>query len=303
VLKVPQEPEHQLVDQRRLAAAASAGHAEHRDLPPIEQRHEAGLQLALLLRVVLRDADQPPEGERVSLPQPGDVLVERRRGGVIALREQIVDHPLQAERAAVVRRVDARDAVGVQLGDLGGQDGPAAAPEQLDGRSPLLEQVEHVLEELDVPALIAGDGDALRVLLDRAVDDVLRAAVVAEVDHLRARRLEDAPHDVDRRVVTVEEGRRGDDANRVLRSVGRGARHGGAGALLPLWAAGKEPPARPPGPPPGRRAPRRPSALARARVDVRGLGAVGVPPRLVDQRPVRPNQHAAGVFVGRPARA
>jgi 3-deoxy-D-manno-octulosonate 8-phosphate phosphatase KdsC-like HAD superfamily phosphatase len=44
-------------------------------------------------------------------------------------------------------------------------------------------------------------------------DDVVHRAVVAEVDHLGALR-QDAPHDVDRRVVAVEQARGGDEAQR-----------------------------------------------------------------------------------------
>ena len=44
-------------------------------------------------------------------------------------------------------------------------------------------------------------------------------AVVAEVDHLAAGRLQDAPHDVDRRVVAVEQRGRGDEADLVDRLV------------------------------------------------------------------------------------
>ena len=48
------------------------------------------------------------------------------------------------------------------------------------------EQLDHLGEELDVPAVVAGDADGAHVLLDRGADDVARGAVVAEVDHLDA---------------------------------------------------------------------------------------------------------------------
>ena len=71
----------------------------------------------------------------------------------------------------------------------------------------LAQQVEHVCEEFDVPALIRRDCDAVRILLDRAIDDFLDRAVVPEMNHLAARRLQDPPHDVDRCVVAVEQAR------------------------------------------------------------------------------------------------
>jgi hypothetical protein len=83
----------------------------------------------------------------------------------------------------------------------------------------LFEQVDHVLEVLDVAALVAADGNALHVFLQRGGDDFVHAAVVAEVDHLGAHALQDAPHDVDGRVVAIEQARRGDEAHLVLGAV------------------------------------------------------------------------------------
>jgi hypothetical protein len=82
-----------------------------------------------------------------------------------------------------------------------------------------LEQVDHVLEELDVAALVGGHRDALHVFLQGRVDDLLDRAVVAEVDHLGAGRLQDAPHDVDRGVMAVEQRSGGDETHLVLRLV------------------------------------------------------------------------------------
>jgi hypothetical protein len=109
----------------------------------------------------------------------------------------------------------------VQLLDLGRHDHAAAAAEELDvGAAAFAQQVDHVLEELDVAALVAGHGDPLHVLLQRGSDDLLDRAVVAEVDHLGAHALQDAPHDVDAGVVAVEQRRRGDEAHLVRRAVG-----------------------------------------------------------------------------------
>ena len=99
---------------------------------------------------------------------------------------------------------------------LGDDDATAAAHDPDVTRAVLAEQLHEVLEVLDVAALVGGDGDALHVLLDRRVDDLLHGAVVAEVDHLGALALHDAPHDVDRRVVPVEQARGRDDADVVV---------------------------------------------------------------------------------------
>jgi hypothetical protein len=85
--------------------------------------------------------------------------------------------------------------------------------------------IDQVAEELVVAALVRGDGDALHVLLDDRGDDLLDRSVVAEVDDLAALRLEDAPHDVDGRVVPVEQAGRGDDAHRVTGDVQLGGAH------------------------------------------------------------------------------
>ena len=65
-------------------------------------------------------------------------------------------------------------------------------------------------------ALVAADGDAMRVFLQRRRHHLVDRAVVAEVDDLGAHAHQDAAHDVDRGVVAVEEGRRGDEAHLVL---------------------------------------------------------------------------------------
>ena len=104
--------------------------------------------------------------------------------------------------------------------DLRRDDDAAATSEDADVAGALFaEQLDEVLEVLDVTALIGADGDGLDVLLDGCIDDLLHRAVVPEVDHLGALRLQDPPHDVDARVVAVEQARRRHHANRVLRRV------------------------------------------------------------------------------------
>ena len=74
-----------------------------------------------------------------------------------------------------------------QAGDLLGHDDAAATADDLDVTGAALAQrLDEVLEVLDVPALVGADRDALHVLLDRGVDDLLDRAVVAQVDDLGA---------------------------------------------------------------------------------------------------------------------
>ena len=167
---------------------------------------------------------------RKSAPALGLIVVfqcvERRRRERrqidVALGDHRSDHSLQAEPLPVLGREDARDAVVVQLLDLGSDDDAATAAIDADVlAAALAQQVDHVLEELDVPALVRADRDALHVFLQRRGDDLLDRAVVTEMDHFGAHALQNAPHDVDRRIVAVEQRRRGDEAHLVRRAVVR----------------------------------------------------------------------------------
>ena len=55
----------------------------------------------------------------------------------------------------------------------------------------------------------------MNVFLNRGSGDGIDAAVMAEVDDLAALRLKDAPHDVDRGVVAVEQAGGGDESHRI----------------------------------------------------------------------------------------
>ena len=135
--------------------------------------------------------------------------------------QHVADHAFQAQLLAVVRRIDPRHAVIVQFLDLGRHDHAATAAEDLDvAAAALLEHVDHVLEVLDVPALVGTDGDAVSVLLQRRGDHFLYRAVVAQVDHLATQRLQQAAHDVDRGVVAVEQRSCGNETQILLRCGG-----------------------------------------------------------------------------------
>ncbi len=119
--------------------------------------------------------------------------------------EHVLDHAVEPELQAVVRRVDLFDPVGLEFLELVRRDRAAAAHDHADvGRAVCLQQVHHVAEILVVPTLVAADGDPVGVLLDRGPHDVGNAAVVAKVHDLGAVRLQDAADDIDGRVMTVE---------------------------------------------------------------------------------------------------
>ncbi len=109
---------------------------------------------------------------------------------VVARADDVVDHALQAQLCAVFRGIQAGDAVGHQLADFGGHDDAAAAAEHLDVVATVLaQQIQHVLEEFDMTALIRGNRHPLHVLLERSIDDLPHRAVMAQVDDLGPRGL------------------------------------------------------------------------------------------------------------------
>jgi hypothetical protein len=111
--------------------------------------------------------------------------------------------------------VYALDAVLHEFPDFVGRDGPAAAAEHAYvARVQLRQAIDHVTEELVVTALVGAHRDSVGIFLHRRAHDVIHASIMAEMNHLSALRLYEAPHDVDRRVVPIEEGRRSDETQR-----------------------------------------------------------------------------------------
>ena len=81
---------------------------------------------------------------------------------------------------------------------------PAAA-EHFDMRcAELTQAIDHVTEELVMPALVRADSYAVGIFVNRRTDDVIDTPVVTEVHDLCALRLNEAPHDIDRSIVAVE---------------------------------------------------------------------------------------------------
>ena len=217
VLLVGAQPPDQLVGQRRLAGAAGPGDAEHGNLAG---RRGRGQRRTVRVRQAagLQAGDRPGQGPPVA-GQHG--VGGSRLGGEIgvAVPDELIDHARQAELLAVLGRKDPYPGRG-QPRDLIRHDDPAATAEDphLPGAG-LGQQLRQVLEVLDVAALVGTDRHPLGILLQHRVDDLADRAVVPEVHHLGALRLQDAPHDVDRRVVPVEQRGRRDEPHRVHRHV------------------------------------------------------------------------------------
>ena len=137
----------------------------------------------------------------------------RRARPFSAARDHIVDHALQAKPLAVLRRIDLLDAVTLEFGDFFRDDHPTAAAEYLDAlAAACAQQIDQIAEVLVVTALVARHGDAVGVLVQRGGGDFIDGAVMAEVNHFDTARLKNAPHDVDRRIVAIEQRSRSDKA-------------------------------------------------------------------------------------------
>ena len=212
VLLVDPQATHELVGERALARAAGAGDAEHGGAVGGGALEDAGAGVI----------GEPPglgrrEGASDRRPVAREQGVDVERAEIIEVEgarfDDLGDHAGQAEPLAVLGAED-RDAGLAQSRDLLGHDDAATTADDLDVAGALgAQRLHEVLEVLDVAALVARDRDALHVLLDRGRDDLGDRAVVPEVDDFGALRLHDAPHDVDARVMTVEQGGRGDEAN------------------------------------------------------------------------------------------
>ena len=74
--------------------------------------------------------------------------------------------------------------------------------------------LHHFGEELDVPAVVTGDADGPHILLDRGAHDVLRIAMIAEINHFDPMPDELEIDRIDRAVVPVADRDGGEDADR-----------------------------------------------------------------------------------------
>ncbi|MCW0416172.1 hypothetical protein NB689_001926 [Xanthomonas sacchari] len=242
-----QEAVEQFVGDRGLAGTAGAGQAEYgRGAPTARLRcgRRAGLQLLaqqrqfrLRERAVLDRRQHPADADLVVDVRQrgaGRRRATRLRRGLAPFpgtRHHVLDHLHKAHLHAVVGVVDALHAVGLQFGDLLRRDGAATATEYAHmAGAALAQHVDHVLEVLHVAALVGRQRDRVGVLVQRRAHHVLDAAVVAEMDHLGALRLDQAAHDVDRRIVAVEQAGGGDETQGTgvrlrQRNAGRGKAH------------------------------------------------------------------------------
>ena len=130
-------------------------------------------------------------------------------------RNEVTNHRLEAEFHAVVRVIDSLDPVFHERRNFIGRDRSAATAENPDmAGAEFAQTVDHVAKELIVATLVRADRDTVSVLLDGGTHDIVHTAVMAQMDDLDTLRLNEPAHDVDRRVMPVEQRRRRDEAQR-----------------------------------------------------------------------------------------
>ncbi len=208
---------NQLVGQRRLARAAGSGHTQHRHFHSCrafaQRLQHAGAHGAALAFARTLPVFQSRNQLRQRAPGRFAVATDRVQGArrvaadvAVTAHHHLANHPGQAHALPVLGAEDAAHAIGLQFGNFSGHDHPAAAAKHLDLLAAArAQQIHHVLEILHMSALVGAQRNALRVFLQGGAHHLIDRTVVAQVNHLRAHALQDAPHDVDGRVMPVKQ--------------------------------------------------------------------------------------------------
>ena len=233
--------QHELVDQRRLARPAGTGDADDARL------HTWHGRLAHAFAAIAACAwpGRPSHVIAVAVQEARDGTVDVLARALARLRRLpvILLHVLSDRIERRPRRENHIDAIlAHDLRVVVGDRAPAAAEEGDVVAALGAEQLDDLAEELDMPAVVAADADRAHVFLDGGADDVARAAVEAEVNHLDAVSDELEVDRGDRAVVPVADRHGGEEADglrwlhRFALRLRRGGRlHGRRHATFPLW--------------------------------------------------------------------
>jgi hypothetical protein len=93
----------------------------------------------------------------------------------------------------------------MKFADFFGQDSATAATENFDMAAAIfIQKVFHVLEKLNVTALVRSDCNSLYIFFNGTFHDLSNRAVMAEMDDLRPFALQYPPHYIDRGIVPVK---------------------------------------------------------------------------------------------------
>ncbi len=195
----------QLISEAGLSRSTGTGNADDGGLVPGPRQNATDLFPGGrgLLRS-LEHRNRPGDGAVVARIQRPELVLRFRRGAQAG--EDVVDHAVQAHPAAVLGGIDLLHPVALQSLDLLRRNGAPTADHHPDMLiAALAEHIHHIGEVLVMPALVGAYGDGVRILLDGGAHNIRDAPVVAEMDHFRAVRLEEAPDHVDGGIVPVEE--------------------------------------------------------------------------------------------------
>ena len=109
--------------------------------------------------------------------------------------------------------IQTSNAVSVEFFNFFWQDGTASTTKNLDVAGAFfLQEIIHVFEVLNVPALVRGHGNGIGIFLDGCIHYLLNGTVVTEVYNLTSGTLNDATHDVNGCIMTVKKRSCSDDA-------------------------------------------------------------------------------------------
>src|SRR5699024_2331053 len=112
------------------------------------------------------------------------------------------------------------DTVIVQFLYFPRDNNPAATTKDFDMTSTqFLQKVNHIFKIFNMAALIGRNSDPLGIFLNGGVNNFFNGALVPEMNHFRSAGLKNAPHNVDRCVMTIKQTRCTDKPNRMCRTI------------------------------------------------------------------------------------
>jgi len=131
--------------------------------------------------------------------------------------DHVGNHAVQTQILTIMGRINALYTVGLQnFYFLSNNHTTAAAKHFYVAGAALAQHINHVLEILDMPALVRAHRNAMNIFLDGRRNHILDRPVVTQMNDLGALGLEDAAHDVDCSIMAIKQGGRGDKAHLAL---------------------------------------------------------------------------------------
>ena len=223
--EIRQEPAHQLIHQTTFARTAGTGYSQNRGFDRLGLAAQIIQNCFVLIGVIFCRRYQSRDiqfGLYTSIQFLFFALKMRTRG-VIGLHHQIIDHALQSHGTSIVGRINPCDAIIHEFFDFFWQNHTATTTKNLDMFGAAgLQQIEHVFEVLVMTALIARHCDGIGIFLNGCFYHLLHTAIVTQVNHLATGGLNDAAHNVDGGIVTIEQAGSRNYPNLVLRNIHSG---------------------------------------------------------------------------------